>query len=432
MTADPHPHPRESGTMSEHVLVFGNGYDIPGRMRALGDALGRTVTTSVLCRPEHLAKLEEAGGHARILAVAADAPLEHWIVLARTVHALQPVTRIGTFGDQCQEYAAEAGHVLGVPTHHPETVRLVFDKYAMRGRLAEAGVETVAAAEVAGPEELRAFAAAHGYPCVVKPRRGTASTGVSVIRAAEEADAAFDRARGEDEPAEVVAEQFLSGEQYSVEAFSELGEHVVVAVTRKYSDPVSLVELGHVMPAPLAPERQEEIHAYVAAALDALGVEHGPTHTELVLTEDGPRIIETHLRVGGDEIWNLVTDATGVDLVEYQLRQCVGEKVLPDVRAVLADPPRAPRAEAIWFAGAPAAGTLVEITGAEGPHPEGVRVDLLASAGRALEGLQSSDSRLAQARAHAATPEEALTLAREAIGRLGFVTRVSAEPLDLL
>jgi biotin carboxylase len=418
--------------MSEHVLVFGNGYDIPGRMRARGDALGRTVTTSVLCRPEHLGKLEEALGHARILAVGVDAPAEHWIALARTVHALEPVTRIGNFGDQCQEVAAQVGRALGVPTHDPETVRLVFDKYAMRGRLAEAGVETVPSAEVEGPDELRAFMAAHGYPCVVKPRRGTASTGVSVIRTAREAETAFARARGTDESAEVVVEQFLSGDQYSVEALSELGEHVVVAVTRKYSDPVSLVELGHVMPAPLAPERQEQIHSYVVAALDALGVESGPTHTEIVLTESGPRIIETHLRVGGDEIWNMVTDATGVDLVEYQLRQCVGEKVLPDVRAALAAPVRAPRAEAIWFAGAPAAGTLVEITGAEGPHAEGVQLDLLGTAGRTLGGLQSSDSRLAQARAHADTAEQALALAREAIGRLAFVTKVSADSLDLL
>jgi len=418
--------------MSEHVLVFGNGYDMPGRIRARGTDRGLAFTTSVLCRPDHLAKLEEADGHARIVAVRADAPVGEWIALARAIHAAQPVTRIGTFGDQCQDTAAEVGKALGVPTHDPETVRLVFDKFAMRGRLAEAGVESTPAAEVADPAALCAFAAAHGYPVVVKPRRGTASTGVSVVRADDEAQAAFDRARGTEAAAEVVAEVFLTGEQYSVEAFSEDGAHVVVAITRKYSDPVSLVELGHVMPAPLDAVRETEIRTYVTSALDALGVRFGPTHTEVVLTPDGPRIIETHLRVGGDEIWNLVTDATGVDLVEYQLRQCVGERVLDDVRAVLADPGRTRRAEAIWFAAAPATGELVEITGARGPHPDGVTVDVLARPGAALSGLHSSDSRPAQARAHADTPEKALTLAREAIGALSFLTRVTAEPGELL
>ncbi|MFG2193646.1 ATP-grasp domain-containing protein [Streptomyces sp. NPDC048639] len=418
--------------MSEHVLVFGNGYDIPGRMRALGAATGRRITTSVLCRPEHLAKLEEAGGHARIVAVGAEAPVEHWIALARAMHAIEPVSRIGSFGDQCQEKAAAVGHALGVPTHTPETVRLVFDKFAMRQHLAEAGLETTGSAAVDGAAALHTFAAEHGYPYVVKPRSGTSSSGVTVVRAPDEAEAAFTRARGADEPAEVVAEPFLTGPQYSVESFSELGEHEVVAITRKFSDPVSLVELGHVMPAPLPPEEAETVRAHVVAALGALGVEYGPTHTEVVLTDAGPRIIETHLRVGGDEIWNMVTDATGVDLVEYQLRQCAGEKVLPDIRAVLTDPARTRRHEAIWFAGAPAAGVLIEVAGADGPHPEGVRLEVLGAAGRPLVGLQNSDSRLAQARAHAGTAEEALALARNAIAGLEYITRVSAGQVDLL
>ncbi|MEV7035059.1 ATP-grasp domain-containing protein [Streptomyces sp. NPDC093272] len=423
--------------MSEHILIFGNGYDIPGRIRARGKRLGRTYSTSVLCRIDHLAKVEEAGEHARIVAVGADAPAAEWTELARAVHAVQPVTRIATFGDQCQEAAVEAGRALGVATHTPETVRLVFDKFAMRRRLAEAGVESIPAAEVPDADALVAFAAEHGYPCVVKPRRGTASTGVSVIRSAEEAPAAFARARGLDgadgagPEAQVVVEAFLPGAQYSVEAFSEGGEHVPVAFTRKYSDPASLVELGHVMPAPLDTGQEEEIRTHLVRALDALGVEFGPTHTEVVLTEHGPRVIETHLRVGGDEIWNMVTDATGVDLVEYQLRQCTGERVLPDLRAALAGS-RHRRGEAIWFAGAPAAGVLVEVVGADGPHPDGVRVEVLGRAGDRLRGLRSSDSRLAQARAGAATADKALALAQEAIGRLEFVTRVTAGEPELL
>jgi hypothetical protein len=42
----------------------------------------------------------------------------------------------------------------------------------------------------------------------------------------------------------VLVEQFHEGPQFSVEAFSECGEHQVVAITRKFSDPVTFVELG--------------------------------------------------------------------------------------------------------------------------------------------------------------------------------------------
>ena len=79
--------------------------------------------------------------------------------------------------------------------------------------------------------------------------------------------------------------------------------------------------------------------------LDALGVEFGATHTEIVLGDAGPRVIETHIRMGGDEIPALAFDATDVDLADCVVRQTVGEKVLPEIRAVLAKngPPAARR-----------------------------------------------------------------------------------------
>lgn len=442
--------------MSEHVLIFGNGYYVPDRLRTWARNTGQSVSSSVICDPEQMAKIDEPEKLARIVVLPVGAAVEEWVAFARLVHELQPVTRIGSFSDQGQVAAAAAGQALGIPTHSVETVRLVHDKYAMRRRLAETGVESTPSAVVADEGELGDFAAAHGYPVVVKPMSGMASAGVSIISGPAEAGAALARARtispehgttpvpasapaqaggdpdqatAADSPFPVIVEKFLTGTQYSVECFSEQGEHQVVTITRKYSDPVSLVELGHVMPAPLDPQDAEAIGAHVSRALDVLGVEFGPTHTEIVLTESGPRLIETHLRFGGDHIWDLVTDATGVDLVKNQWRQMIGEKVLPGIRETLQDPDRAPRCQAIWFASTSASGVLVEITGMEGPHPDGVTVKYPLPAGTELNGLQSSFSRLAQARAHADTAAEAVALARQAIEGLEFIIRVpSGQP----
>ena len=437
--------PEEESTRSEHVLIFGNGYYIPDRLRTWARNTGHRVSSTVLCDPEQMVKIDEPEKLARIVVLPPEASIEEWVAFARLVHQLQPVTRIGSFSDQGQAAAAAVGQALGLPTHSTETVRLVHDKYAMRQRLAEAGLESTPSAVVGSVDQLRDFAAAHGYPCVVKPASGMASAGVSVISGPAEAEAAFARARGiprergtapvlmtrpsqaaqaGDRPVQVVVETFLPGVQYSVECFSEQGEHQVVTITRKYSDPVSLVELGHVMPAPLSPEDWEAVGAHVSRALDALGVEFGPTHTEIVLTASGPRLIETHLRFGGDSLWDLVTDATGVDLVKNQWRQMIGEKVLPGIRETLQDPDRARRCEAIWFAATPASGVLVEIAGVDGPHPDGVTVKWPLPAGTELHGLQNSHSRLCQARAHADTAAEALALAQQAIERLEIVIRV--------
>jgi biotin carboxylase len=418
--------------MAFHILFFGNGFHLPRLVKAKVETAGEDGQVSLLGLVSRVAKVEQPTEYDRILLLRDDAPLSEWHGMALTVNAAEPVTHIGAVGEYCQDIAAEVGKALGIPTYHPETVRLVHDKYVMRGRLFEQGLEAMAFATVTSPTELREFADGHGYPCIVKPRRGTASSGVSVLRTADASGEAFAKAAAASGGSGVIVEAFLEGPQYSVEAFSEGGHHVILAVTRKYSDPLSLVELGHVLPAPLEAAQQAVIAAYITDALNALGVDFGPTHSEIVLTADGPRLIETHLRPGGDEIWKMAAAALGVDLDDFLVRQCLGEQVLPDLRAALADPGRATRSEAIWFAGPPSGGALVEVAGAEGPHPGGVVVDVRGGSGTELRGLESSYSRIARARAHADRPEAALTLAQEAIGRLRIVSRVSPEQLEVV
>ncbi|WP_172651780.1 ATP-grasp domain-containing protein [Rhodococcus opacus] len=412
--------------MTEHVLVVGSGRDLPGRVR---DALPGTQT-SVICRLEFVAKLRRLTEHSRVIAVRHDAPDEEWIALAAAAHAQHPFTRIATFGERDQDRCAAIGEALGLSTHSRRTVTSVHDKNAMRAALRESGVDATASAVVADVDALRAFAFEHGFPCVVKPVCGAGSAGVAVVREESALAAAFARAGGDFDgltTSGVLVERFHEGPQFSVEAFSECGEHQIVAVTRKFSDPANFVELGHVAPAALSAEQEERIHTYVTSVLDAVGVEFGATHTEIVLTPTGPRVIETHVRMGGDEIPSLALDATGVDLAECVVRQTVGEKVLPGIRAVLAEE-RPARCSAIWFAAAPVAGVLVDVSGVDDARKvDGVTdVQLLVRPGGAVAVLESSDSRVAYARAVGDTAEQALDAAREAMARLEFQVRVSA------
>jgi biotin carboxylase len=268
----------------------------------------------------------------------------------------------------------------------------------------------------------------HGYPVVTKPVGGLASFGVSIIRDESELDRAFAKAatasqHGWHRDLGVFAEAYLDGPEYSVEALSEASEHVVLAVTAKYTDPATRVELGHVVPAPLPAEVRERMERLTVRILDALAVEFGATHTEFVLTDAGPRVVETHVRMGGDDIWELVHAATGVDLIDCVLRQTIGHKVLPNVRDVLATP-RPPHAEAIWFATPPPVGQLVEVVGAEDAGD--AVVDVTVSPGAVFAGLVSSYSRPASARCGAEDAETAVRRAQERIAGISFVTRVPA------
>lgn len=411
--------------MPEHVMLFGRAEDFASRMRAVAP----DVSTTLMCRFEHLSRIADPGVCSRIVALPMETTASEWVSMARAVHAMHPVTRIAVFGEQDPEMAALVGSDLGIPTHSLDTVQWVIDKHQMRLRLRAVGVDDTPSAMVRGWEELGAFADEHGFPVVVKPIGASSSLGISVVHAERELERAFHRAATEYEGVRlsgVVAERFHVGPQYSVEAFSEDGEHVPVAITRKYSDTSSFAEIGFLMPAPLTRNQEAQIHTFACRILDALGVRFGPTHTEFVLTESGPKLIETHIRVG--EMFALAKDAVGVDLLDYQIRQTLGERVLPEMRARLRIGAAERRFEAIWYATTDAGGQLVRVMGADA-HASGAKnvlVEVLATPGAQLEGWSSNHSKVAQARAHASDPDTALAAAQAAINSLVFYTQAPA------
>lgn len=405
--------------MSEHVLVFGAGYDIPARMRQKSTP-HRPIRTTVMCWPSHLKKLEAPAGNERIVVLPESAPLSEWINIAKDIHGRDRVTRIATIYDDCRKEGAAVGLDLGLRSHTPALVELINDKGLMRSKLASHGVERIPFTAVVEPSSPERDSLDPPFPVVVKPLTGEASKGVSVVRDRSSFDSAFERAALASQGGSVIVETYLEGPQFSVEAFSEAGLHRPLALTKKYSEERSLVEVGHVLPAPVSMSDRERIYKHVEAALDALGVIEGPTHTEVVLTEEGPRIIETHLRTGGDELWNMVTDATDIDMLECQMDQILGESILQRIDDLLADGIKRD-AQAIWFGIPPESGTLKHITGTEDVGPD-VRLELLVRPGQVFTGLQHSDSRVAQARAGAVNAELALAKSREAIAKLRLLT----------
>jgi biotin carboxylase len=405
--------------VSEHVLFVGREEGLARRYRRSSS----DVSVSVMCRMEHLSQVRFSADCFRVLAIPADADLEEWVGMAQALHAFHHVSRIGLFGEQDIDRAAAIGEALGISTHSCDTVRWVQDKCAMRARLRAVNLEDTPAVIVADRDMLHSFAAECGLPLVVKPNGGTASVGISVATTEADLDASFARASAEQEGFRsrgVLAERFFEGPQFSIEGFSENGEHVFVAITRKYSDPVTLVELGHVMPAPLSDADRLAIEHYAADILDALGVRFGPSHTEFVLTAEGPRIIETHLRVG--DMYSLVPGTTGIDLVEMQIQQTLGERVLPEIRRMQNERSQQSRYGALWYANSDLHGELVKIVGiGDSSSKPDITVKPLVEPGEQLDGLRSNYSRLAEARAFAQEPQLALAMAQEAIKELRIV-----------
>jgi biotin carboxylase len=226
------------------------------------------------------------------------------------------------------ENAARVNDLFALGGTGFEVTRRFRDKLAMRRHLAGHDPLAVAAAPLDHAGDLAAFGSRHGYPFIVKPTDATASIGVFRVDRPEDTGRVWDaveRLRGTRTDRvstlfvlrDFLMEEYVEGPEFSVEAFSFAGRHVVVAITEKFVDPEHFAELGHAVPARLETRAQDRICAGVGRFLDRVGLRDGVTHTEVRLGARGPVVIESHNRVAGDAIPELVRGAYGIDLTKY-------------------------------------------------------------------------------------------------------------------
>ncbi|MFB7785225.1 ATP-grasp domain-containing protein [Streptomyces vinaceus] len=304
---------------------------------------------------------------------------------------------------------ARISELLGLPDNPVEIVERVRDKDLMRQWLAGDDRFSVPAALVRDRNELEQFLTEHRAPVVVKPHDGAGSMGVRLIEDGRiPSDLAYP----------LLAERYLDGSEYSVEALSVEGAHTIIGITEKLLFDDSFVEQGHHFPAPLSEAEGADVHTFVQDFLDHIGLRDGLSHTEVIVTREGPKVVETHTRNGGDHITDLVQMATGFDMLDAAVRTRAG---LTDTVPAVPEPARA--AVIRYFS--PPAGTVREAYGAAAARylPGVVDLQLTVRPGDEVRSPRSSLDRvgyvmavgadLDEARRHAEIAMEAVVLTVE-------------------
>ena len=264
-----------------------------------------------------------------------------------------------------------------------------------------------------------------GIPVVIKADGLAAGKGVTVALSRAEAEAAIDEAG--DGP--LVIEEFLEGEEASLFALVD-GETAVALASAQDHKRVGEGDtgpntggMGAYAPAPvLTPELQsramDEIVLPTARALAAAGTPFsGVLYAGLMLTNEGPRLIEYNVRFGDPECEAIMPLIDG-DLAELFLAVATGR--LGEI-----EPPRLIDKHSMTvvlaargYPGTPASGGLIrEIEAAE--QVEGVSV---FHAGTALgeEGLVAKGGRVLAVTAVAETFANARARAYRAVDQIDF------------
>ncbi len=219
--------------------------------------------------------------------------------------------------------------------------RIEGSKWFAKEVMLAAGVPTARAWLVSSPNEARSRAEELGYPVVIKADGLAAGKGVVVAEDRDEARAAIDdalvRSKFGEAGQEVLVEEFLHGEEASILAITDGERLAVLAPSQDHKRALegdrgpNTGGMGAYAPTPVVTaELQDEVAARVLrptieALRDRTGEPYrGVLYAGLMITPDGPRVVEFNCRFGDPE--TQPTLALGdFDLAEALLAASAGE-----------------------------------------------------------------------------------------------------------
>ena len=228
-------------------------------------------------------------------------------------------------------YVADALNLNG---NSMECVKKSTDKYYMRRAFFENGDPSPLSIKVDESTDLTTLNLS--FPVIVKPTDRSGSRGIYKLESENGLEKAVASAISESFSKSALIEEYVCGEEFSVEYVSFHGKHNFLAVTKKFTTGAPhFIETGHAEPANLDRSTVNKIKSVVEHALDTLGITDSASHSEVKITPKGDiKIIEIGGRMGGDCIGSdLVYYSTGIDFLSCVISVACGNP--PNLKRVI-------------------------------------------------------------------------------------------------
>ena len=186
------------------------------------------------------------------------------------------------------------------------------DKHSQQEAVRAAGARAIKQALCTSLEDVNAFLDTFGdapVDVILKPTESAGSDGVARCRSRAEARAHFETLFGAINVCgamneSVLAQEFISGTEYVVDHVSKGGKHHTACVWEYEKRVVNgatapIVYFGQSVVDPSS-ELAQKLISYTRVCLDAIGLREGPSHGEVMMTADGPCLVEMNCRIHGN------------------------------------------------------------------------------------------------------------------------------------
>ena len=293
--------------------------------------------------------------------------------------------------DQVLLVVAQVSEMLGLPCYIDyQTAVNVSDKTYMKRIFWEKDIPTSRYVQM---EKLEWDKISHlRFPLIVKPVDAYSSRGVRKAVDREELERFFGEAAEISRSGGVIVEEFVSGEEISVDVYVENGEAKLLCVSNseKVNDSDRFIIFRGRYPVTASEEIMEQIRQVAQQIADAFGLKDCPMLIQMI--NDGKRVsvLEFCARTGGNMKYLLIKRSCGFDVIKAVVDLTLGikphvELTEPEAKYIVND--------FIYCR----QGTFAQLQGFEELVADGVLADYCAlrPVGFQVRGVTSSSDRIA-------------------------------------
>jgi biotin carboxylase len=218
---------------------------------------------------------------------------------------------------------------LEVETISIEVAEKSNNKWKMKQQWLKDQVDTPNSIHVQTLEEAEKAIVIIGLPCMVKSVDNAASRGSQLIKFADELTDAFNSACHYSRTGTALIEEYITGQEYSVESIIIKGEvHIISIAERHFGFLPYHIETAHIDPVLISNEKYNAIRQLVKHASKSLGIQTGPAKSDIIEDVNGFKILEMPARLSGGFHSQYTTPlGTGMEPIKAVLQMTVGDEV---------------------------------------------------------------------------------------------------------
>jgi biotin carboxylase len=317
------------------VVVIGAG---PFQVPAITEAKRLGYVVVAIDGDANAVGFKDADQHFVVNVKDAEACLE-------VIRPLKPVAVLALAAEVAVVTVAKVCAALGLPGISPEAALNSTNKKRMRECFLKAGLPSPQFIPLQDTIDLSLKATSVGYPLVLKPADSAGSRGVSIVEKEEQLQDAYTHAHHYSTSGEVLMEEYMPGIEISVEACVQNGEVTILALSDKIRTPWPYpLDTRVIFPSNKPADIQDRAKEIAVKAIRACGINNAVIHMEMMVTPEGPKLVELAARGAGFHVFSKMLGwVCGINTVEMLINISLGKKVqldhLQQRGAVLSFPP---------------------------------------------------------------------------------------------